>query len=131
MTSSKARVALLLAITFFAGLAAGFALQGQMAGPGVAAGAEAAGGGNEGQRGTTIERFADELGLTADQRTEIAPIVAEVRREMSALFEPVRPAYDEVVNSARARIEAILTDEQVEEYRVLLEREYGSGEMTD
>ena len=131
MTSSKARVSLLLAITFFSGLAAGFALQGQLAGAGVAEVAEPAGGGGEGQRGTTIERFADELGLTADQRAEIAPIVAETRREMSALFEPVRPAYDEVVNSARARIEAILTDEQVEEYRVLLEREYGSGEMTD
>ena len=131
MTSSKARVSLLLAITFSAGLTAGFTIDGYLAGADVSAVAEPPGGGNEGQRGTTIERFADELGLTADQRAEIAPIVAETRREMSALFEPVRPAYDEVVNSARASIEAILTEDQVEEYRVLLEREYGSREMTD
>jgi Spy/CpxP family protein refolding chaperone len=131
MTNSRARVTLLLAITFFAGLAAGFVTHQQLAGPEVVAESAASGEGSEGQRGTTIERFADELGLTAEQRAEIAPIVAETRREMSELFAPVRPAYAEVVNSARARIEAILTEEQVEEYRVLLEREYGSGEMTD
>ena len=131
MTDSRARVSLLLAITFFAGMAVGFVTHQQLSGPEAVAEHGASVDNNEEQRGTTIERFADELGLTAEQRAEIAPIVAETRQEMSALFAPVRPAYDEVVNSARARIEAILTDEQVEEYRVLLEREYGSEEMTD
>ena len=131
MTDSRTRVSLLLAITFVAGVAAGFVAHQQLTDSptverGVASGRSAGG-----QRGTTIERFADELGLTDEQRAEIAPIVAETRREMSALFEPVRPVYDAVVDSARARIEAILTDEQVEQYRILLEREYGDGEATD
>lgn len=127
MADSRTRVLLLLAITFVAGVAAGFVAHQQLtdsatAEQGVAAGT---------QRGTTIERFADELGLTAEQRAEIAPIVAETRLEMSALFEPVRPAYDAVVDSARSRIEAILTDEQVAQYRVLLKRHYGDRQSTD
>jgi hypothetical protein len=45
---------------------------------------------------------------------------------MSELFDQVKPAYDELVDSARSEVEAILTPEQVVEYRRLLEREYGS-----
>ena len=44
---------------------------------------------------------------------------------MSELFEPVRPAYGELVDAARSKIEMVLTADQVEEYRRLLEREYG------
>ena len=131
MTGSRARVSLLLAITFLAGLAAGVVVNQRLAAPEVAAEAQAPGDESGSRRGTTIERFADELGLTEEQRAEIAPIVAETRREMSALFEPVRPAYQEVVDSARARCEATLTEEQVAEYRVLLDREYGSREAAD
>lgn len=86
------------------------------------------GGGEEGRRRggrATIERFADDLGLTEDQREEIAPIIEDARQRMSALFEPVRPTYGAIVDSARVRIEAILTPEQVAEYRRLLENDYG------
>lgn len=78
------------------------------------------------KQGSTIERFADELGLTDSQRAAIAPVLKDTRQSMSKLFEQVKPAYDELVDSARSEVEAILTPEQVAEYRRLLEREYGS-----
>lgn len=133
-TSSRTRVALLLAITFVAGLAAGVAADRQIR-P-----ARAHDGPKQGQedhrkdrrvRGSTIERFADELGLTEEQRAEIDPILEDTRERMDELFEPVRPQYRDLVDSTRARIEAVLTPEQVTEYRRLLEREYGNDRVRD
>jgi len=126
MSTSGARVSLLLAITFLAGMAAGFAADRQLAraaGTGVASSTQ---GDVSSRRVATIERFAYELGLTDSQRAEIAPVLEETRQRMSELFEPVRPAYGELVDAARSEIEEMLTAEQVEEYRRLLEREYGS-----
>ena len=127
MSGSRTRVALLLLLTFVAGMAAGVAADRQFA----AAPAEASKQADEDHRrdrrggDTTIERFADELGLTDEQRARIDPILEEMREQMSDLFEPVRPAYRDLVDSTRARIEAILTPEQVADYRELLERKYG------
>jgi len=131
VVTSRVRVSLLLAITFLAGMAAGFAADRQPAGP--AAGGETgmSQSGSPNRGGTTIERFADELGLTESQRTAIAPVIEDTQRRMSELFEPVRPAYGELIDSARAHIEALLTPEQVAEYRRLLEREYGSTDEGD
>lgn len=126
MSTSKARVSLLLAITFLAGMAAGVAADRQLARPAVAGATDRAGGEVRRKTGSTIERFADELGLTDSQRAAIAPVLEDTRRSMSELFEQVKPAYDELVDSARSEVEAILTPEQVVEYRRLLEREYGS-----
>lgn len=109
-------------------MAAGFAADRQLSGPAVAEGPGKVAGDAPNRDDTTIERFADELGLTDAQRTAIAPVIEDTQRRMSELFEPVRPAYGDLVDSARARIEAILTPEQVTEYRRLLEREYGSGD---
>jgi Spy/CpxP family protein refolding chaperone len=112
-------------------MAAGFAADRQPAVP------ETAGETGRSQRdspnrsGTTIERFADELGLTESQRTAIAPVIKDTQRRMSELFEPVRPAYRELIDSARAQIEALLTPDQVAEYRRLLEREYGPADDGD
>jgi Spy/CpxP family protein refolding chaperone len=78
-----------------------------------------------GGRQTTIERFADELGLTEEQRGLIAPILVDTRERMSEVFDRVRPEYDIVVDSARARIEAVLTPDQVRMYRQLLQEQRG------
>lgn len=128
--SSRSRVALLLAITFLAGMAAGVAADralGVRAAGDVTKQAEADDRRERHGRGTTIERFADELGLTQEQRARIDPILEDARERMSELFEPVRPSYRALVDSTRARIETILTPEQVAEYRRLLDREYGRG----
>jgi len=126
VTHSRVRVSLLLGITFLAGMAAGFAADRQLARPQAAEGTVMSERRASGRGGTTIERFADELHLTETQRSAIAPVIEDTRRRMSELFEPVRPAYGELVDSARVRIEAILTPAQVTEYRQLLEREYGA-----
>lgn len=135
---SRARVALLLTLTFVAGMAAGVATD-RLFGFGADRPAES----DRAERaedpkqarddhrrdrrggGTTIERFADELGLTEEQRARIDPILEDTRERMSELFEPVRPAYRDLVDTARTQIEAILTPEQVIQYRQLLDRDYG------
>ena len=126
--SSRTRVALLLAITFVAGMAAGVAADRQLRPePDDETSKQVREDDRKDRRGgrTTIERFADELGLTEEQRARIDPILEDAREGMSELFEPVRPAYRALVDSTRARIEAVLTPEQVTQYRSLLEREYG------
>jgi len=107
-------------------MAAGVAANRQLGWPIVAEATTATGSEVPERGGSTIERFADDLGLTESQRAEIAPVLEETKQRMSDLFAPVRPAYGELIDSARVKIEAVLTDEQVEEYRRLLEREYGS-----
>lgn len=124
-STSRVRVALLLAITFLAGMAAGVAADRQFTSdPRVETTKQ---GREEARRdrrggGTTIERFADEIGLSERQRADIDLILDDTREQMSDLFEPVRPRYREIIDSSRARIEALLTPEQVEEYRRLLDR---------
>lgn len=127
---SRTRAAMLLGITFLAGVAAGVAIDRQFRDPAPVEPPKQVTQDNRrdrGDRGTTIERFADELGLTEEQRAEIDPIIDETRDRMDDIFAPVRPAYRAVVDSARSRIEAILTPEQVTEYRRLLDRDYGRG----
>jgi Spy/CpxP family protein refolding chaperone len=126
MGSQGIRVALLLLVTFAAGAVTGIAIDRRMV---ATQSAELSGEMHRDRRDrgrqTTIERFADELGLTEEQRERIAPILVDTRSRMSELFDRVRPEYDTVVDSARARIEAILTPEQVEMYRQLLDERRG------
>jgi Spy/CpxP family protein refolding chaperone len=128
--SQGVRVALLLIVTFAAGAAAGIAIDRWLVATQSSPEAGELRAEREGRgRQTTIERFADELGLTEEQRELIAPILVDTRARMSEVFDRVRPEYDVVVDSARARIEALLTPEQVQMYRQLLkERRGGSRE---
>jgi hypothetical protein len=72
---------------------------------------------------STIERFADELGITPEQQAAIDPILLETREQMSAVFDRVRPEWEAVVDSARAQIESVLSEDQVRRYRALLEEQ--------
>lgn len=78
---------------------------------------------DEGQ--TTIERFADDLGLTAAQRTEIEALLDRYRASTRELWHEVRPKYRALMDSVRNEIEAVLTPEQAEQYRALLRERYG------
>lgn len=114
------RVALLLLVTLAAGAAGGIAVDRRLpAGPEPRAETTT----RQGRGETTIERFADELGLTSEQREQIAPVLEDTRTRMSEVFDQVRPEYRRVVDSARARIESVLTPGQVDMYRRLLENE--------
>ncbi|MGH7542151.1 MAG: hypothetical protein ACRELC_14245 [Gemmatimonadota bacterium] len=74
------------------------------------------------ERQTTIERFADELELSSEQRSEIDGILDHYRTSMRGLWHEYRPRYRSLVDSVRTRIEIVLTPEQVTQYRALLER---------
>jgi len=114
------RVALLLFVTLAAGAAGGIAVDRRLEAPAELNPETTE---REGRGDTTIERFADELGLTTEQRDQIAPVLEDTRTRMSEVFDQVRPEYRRVVDSARAQIEAVLTPGQVEMYRRLLEDE--------
>jgi len=116
--ASRGRAAFLLALMFVAGLAVGLAAERYMVHRGPGETTE-----RHRDRRTTIERFADDLGITPEQQRQIDPILVETRERMSAVFDRVRPEWEAVVDSARSRIEAVLTPQQVERYRALLEEQ--------
>jgi Spy/CpxP family protein refolding chaperone len=125
MDGSKRRALLLLGLTFVAGAAAGVAAErlDLLAGRVTAGEATQRSEREEGRRGrqTTIERFADELGLTSPQRTEIEGILRQYRTSMRGLWGEWRPRYRSLIDSVRTQIEGELTAEQVAQYRTLLE----------
>ncbi|HKK07800.1 MAG TPA: hypothetical protein VKA44_02840 [Gemmatimonadota bacterium] len=112
------RVGLVLGLTFAAGLAGGVALDRRVLDGGHAAARRAAR-----DRGPVIERFASDLGLTAAQRDSIETILDHYRARMKAIWQDVHPRYSAIVDSARNEIETVLTPDQVQQYRALLERE--------
>jgi Spy/CpxP family protein refolding chaperone len=118
--ASRGRAAFLLALMFVAGLAVGLAAERYTVHYGPDRDRD-----DRRERRTTIERFADDLGITPEQQERIDPILVETRERMSDVFDQVRPEWEAVVDSARARIEAVLTPEQVERYRALLEEQEG------
>lgn len=125
MSGSRTRVALLLLLVFGAGAAAGVAADRLDLLPGAARAEQPAPRddsvrGPEGRQ-TTIERFADELGLTAEQRGLIEEILDRFRQDVKAMRADFHPRYRALLDTTRTRIEAVLTEEQVAEYRALLE----------
>jgi len=120
MISNRRRAVSLLALVFAAGVTGGLAAE-RYALHDWRADADREGSRGEGR--TTIERFADELGVTPEQRALIDPILVETRERMSEVYDRFRPEWQIVVDSARIRIEAVLTPEQVEQYRALLEEQ--------
>jgi len=116
--ANRGQAAVLLLLMFAAGLAVGLAGERYALhrGPEKAAGPERGG-------RSTIERFADDLGITPEQQAQIDPILLETREQMSTVFDRVRPEWEAVVDSAKTRIESVLSPDQVERYRALLEEQ--------
>lgn len=123
---SRIRVGIVLGLTFAAGLAGGVALDRR-----VLDRPQASGRRSDRYRGPVIERFASELGLTQDQRTRIETILDHYRTHMKAIWQDVHPRYSAIVDSAKTEIEAVLTPDQVEQYRSLLHQEYRGREDRD
>lgn len=139
MDGSKTRAMLLLGLTFVAGTAVGVAAErlDLLAGWATADEASEPPEREDTRRGreTTIERFADELGLTSPQRTQIEEILDRYRTSMKGLWGEWRPRYHSLIDSVRTQIETVLTPEQVTQYRALLQerrdrdrRENGRGD---
>lgn len=117
LPSSRIRATALLLLVFAAGGAAGVA--GERLWLGRAAAGEAAGE-SDGRRATVIERFADDIGLTAEQRARIDSILERSHERFQALFKGIKPRYEALIDSVRGEIEAELTPDQVERYRAIL-----------
>ncbi|MDT8436892.1 MAG: hypothetical protein RRA92_09065 [Gemmatimonadota bacterium] len=128
----RGRVALLLFATLLAGAALGVAVDRRIVSADAPAHAEVERDRRDRDERAVIERFADELALTPEQRSAIAPILKDTRTRMREAFDRVRPEYRAIVDSARARIEAVLTPDQVQQYREYLKRDgKKSGEQRD
>lgn len=130
LAGSRLKVGLVLGVTFAAGLAGGVALDRRvLAAPGARAAERREArvhGASRPDRGRTpvIERFATELGLTAQQRSQIETILDHFRERMQSVWQDVRPHYSAIIDSTRTRIEGVLTPEQVKQYRTLLRQQY-------
>ena len=132
MDTSRFRAILLLTLVFAAGAAVGVAADrldlfadAAVGEPPAETTSPEARDRDDGSRGrqTTIEQFADELGLTAQQRSEIEGFLDHYRDGMRAL----RGSYRTLMDSVRTQIESALTEEQGEDYRELLRQRYGDG----
>ncbi len=115
---SKGLVTLLLMLTFAAGAAVGVASDRMVAAEDTATETEVPAATHKGR--FTIEQYADELGLTASQRAQIAPILDDVMFEMEVLAEEVRPRAVAIGEEAKSRIKQFLTPEQVDSYEAIL-----------
>lgn len=143
MRRSQLLVALLLSATFAAGVAGGVAADRLWLRPADSAGSTEAGDGrgasredrdgdgDEDEEDTVIERFSEELGLSARQEARIDTILEHYRESMERLRDEVRPRYDALVDSARTRIEGVLDSTQARRYRQLLERKGRRDEGQD
>lgn len=138
MRRSQVLVALLLTATFVAGVAGGVAADRLWLRPGPAAASaeededrrddERDSDREDDDEDTVIERFSEELGLSAGQEARIDTILEHYRESMKELRRDVRPRYDALVDSARERIEGVLDSAQARKYRRLLERKGKDGE---
>ena len=126
MSSSKTRAVLLLVMTFASGVAAGVAGDRFDLIPAVAEATEPAleTDPSDDKKKTAIEYFSDNLGLTVEQRFEIEILLDYYRSSTQKLQRTVRPQYRALMDSVRTKIEAVLSDEQVEQYRSLLQEKY-------
>ena len=141
---SRARVVILLVLTFTAGLALGVGGSQLLATDEIGLersgrleaesrrGADGRSGSRSAQPRFAIERHADELGLTTEQQEKIGVILADVRAEMDTIMADVRPRFREIYRSARAEIEAVLTPDQVSRYGEILDARRGrSGDREE
>ena len=63
-----------------------------------------------------IEHMKSDLNLSDQQVTQIRSILDQTRNDYRALRAEVRPRYDTVRQSARAKIRALLTPEQQQKF---------------
>ena len=82
--------------------------------------------GPPGPRGTVIEQFAGELGLTMQQKAEIDGLLDYYAQSLKELQRSTRPAYVALMDSVRTEIEAVLDEGQRAQYRARLAERYGA-----
>ncbi|MBZ5703418.1 MAG: hypothetical protein LAN84_16415 [Acidobacteriia bacterium] len=76
----------------------------------------------EARRAQIVERFNQELQLSAAQRASLEVISKDMQAEFKALHEQIKPQMNEVREKAHSRIREILTPEQKPKFEELLKR---------
>ena len=76
----------------------------------------------EGRHEQIVERFNQELHLTAAQRASLAVISKDLQAQFKTIREQTKPQINEAREKARSRIREILTPEQKPEFEELLKR---------
>lgn len=64
-----------------------------------------------------LGRLARDLSLTGSQRTAVDSVLREQGRAFRAIQQEVRPRMDALLDTTRARIDSLLTDEQRKVFR--------------
>jgi len=129
MNGSRTKAILMLAAVFVAGAAAGIAGDRMRLIPSAAVATEtdASGAATSAPSGTVIERFADELGLTTQQRTEIDALLDYYAESLKELRQSTQPIYQALMDSVRTEIEGVLDQGQRAQYRARLAERYGAN----
>jgi Spy/CpxP family protein refolding chaperone len=84
--------------------------------------------GGERARPSYVERLTAHLELTDSQQAEVKSILERRESDMAALWHEVRPKFDALRDTIRIKIMDVLTEEQQQKYRELLERSSRRGE---
>lgn len=63
--------------------------------------------------GKMMDRFATELRLSPDQRSQVSAIMEQKRQQITALRSEVRPQFESIRNTAKLEIRKVLTPEQL------------------
>ena len=74
------------------------------------------------------ERLDAHLDLTESQRSAVDSILARRESDMAEFWQEVRPKFDALRDTIRIRIMDVLTEEQQQKYRELLEHGSRRGE---
>lgn len=128
MNGSRTKAILMLAAVFVAGAAAGIAGDRMRLIPRAAEATETeTTGGTTASSGTVIERFADELGLTTQQRAEIDALLDYYAESLKDLRQSTQPIYQALMDSVRTEIEGVLDEGQRAQYRARLAERYGAN----
>jgi hypothetical protein len=78
----------------------------------------------------SIKDFHDYLGLNEEQRQQVNKIMAERTADFRRLREEARPQYDAIIKETRARIKALMNDEQNRKYDEWLKQNAQRGQRT-
>ena len=81
--------------------------------------------GGEGRRGDRIEKMAEDLKLSPEQKEQVRQIFGETRNRLEALRKESEPRFAEIRRDADGRIKQVLTPEQWEQFSK--SREEGRG----
>jgi Spy/CpxP family protein refolding chaperone len=69
-----------------------------------------------------VEDLTRELSLTPEQQQRLTAELEETRRRYDAIFETIRPQMEQTRQDGRARIRAVLTQEQLPKFEEYLRR---------